>query len=56
MVITQVKDRLLALQAALGQTTALPAWGDDQVCTYCDVQGLCRKQMWLETNAELFAP
>ncbi len=56
MVITQVRDRLLALQAALEKTAALPAWGDDQICAYCDVQGLCRKEMWLETNEELFAP
>ncbi|MEE9597169.1 MAG: PD-(D/E)XK nuclease family protein [Acidiferrobacterales bacterium] len=56
MVITRVKDRLLALQTALEKTAALPAWGDDQICAYCDVQGLCRKEMWLETNEELFAP
>lgn len=48
----QVRERLLALQAALEETAALPAWGDDQVCAYCDAQGLCRKEMWLETNAE----
>jgi ATP-dependent helicase/nuclease subunit B len=47
-ITTQVSDRMLALQAALEKTAALPAWGDDQVCAYCDVQGLCRKEMWLD--------
>ena len=51
-VTTQVRDRLLSLQAALEKTAALPAWGDDQICAYCDVQGLCRKEMWLEPSAE----
>ncbi|VAW56146.1 hypothetical protein MNBD_GAMMA07-428 [hydrothermal vent metagenome] len=24
----------------------LPAWGDSKTCEYCDMGGLCRKQMW----------
>ncbi|MDH3669635.1 MAG: PD-(D/E)XK nuclease family protein [Gammaproteobacteria bacterium] len=55
-VTAHVRDRMLALQAALEKTAALPAWGDDQVCAYCDVQGLCRKEMWLETSAEPVTP
>jgi len=28
------------------QGTALPAWGDASSCAYCDMAGLCRKQIW----------
>lgn len=28
------------------QGAALPAWGDASSCAYCDMAGLCRKQIW----------
>jgi ATP-dependent helicase/nuclease subunit B len=26
--------------------TPLPAWGDEDTCRYCEMDGLCRKQAW----------
>ena len=43
-----VRDRLLALVQALDGGAALPAWGDNQTCAYCSMEGLCRREMWTE--------
>ncbi len=43
-----VRDRLLALIRALDGGAALPAWGDNQTCAYCSMEGLCRREMWTE--------
>jgi ATP-dependent helicase/nuclease subunit B len=40
------------LETVLGEITAgtpLPAWGDEDTCRYCEMDGLCRKQAWPET-------
>ncbi len=50
--VTQVRERLLHLHRAIRRGTGLPAWGDDATCAYCPMQGLCRKEMWLESEAE----
>ncbi len=47
----RVRDRLFALQGALLSGAGLPAWGDDTVCGRCAMQGVCRKEMWLEPGA-----
>jgi len=42
-------DTLQRLQTVISQiksSTPLPAWGDTQTCNYCEMSGLCRKQMW----------
>jgi ATP-dependent helicase/nuclease subunit B len=41
-----VNNRLLSLLQALTQQTALPAWGDNDICAQCAMEGLCRKEFW----------
>ena len=41
-----VTERLETLVSDIRSSSALPAWGDTQSCAYCDMGGLCRKQMW----------
>ncbi|MGD8559972.1 MAG: PD-(D/E)XK nuclease family protein [Gammaproteobacteria bacterium] len=40
------KQRLLEIMAQMKQGKSLPAWGDEQTCQYCPMDGLCRKQTW----------
>lgn len=40
------QQRLSSLDTQLRSATPLPAWGDDDVCRYCEMQGVCRKQSW----------
>ncbi len=42
------KQRLTELFRQMKEGNALPAWGDDKVCSYCDFSGLCRKGEWGE--------
>ncbi len=44
----RVRQRLFSVQQSLHGGADLPAWGDDRTCERCQMQGLCRKQMWLE--------
>jgi len=44
-----VKQRLVAVLESLEAGAPLPAWGDMQSCRYCEMDGLCRQQAWLET-------
>jgi ATP-dependent helicase/nuclease subunit B len=40
---------LVRLETMLDEITAgtpLPAWGDEDTCRYCEMDGLCRKQAW----------
>ena len=39
-------QRLQILIESLEQGAALKAQGDEKVCNYCDMSGLCRKQSW----------
>lgn len=41
-----IGERLLNLIAQLKDGQAMPAWGDEATCRYCDMQGLCRKTTW----------
>lgn len=50
-------DTLQRLQTVISEIRSskpLPAWGDTQACSYCDMDGLCRKQMW-EVNEKTHA-
>jgi len=38
--------RLVEVIDQIRQGKALPAWGDNQTCEYCPMDGLCRKQSW----------
>jgi len=42
-------ERLQLVFKALRNNQALPAWGDDKTCAYCDLDGLCRRQTWEQT-------
>jgi ATP-dependent helicase/nuclease subunit B len=42
------KSRLLEIFDQMKNRTPLIAWGDDDVCGYCNFSGLCRKQEWTE--------
>lgn len=44
--LTEVETRLRLLDDALRARAALPAWGDDKVCGYCEFRGLCRRDNW----------
>jgi len=47
------QDVLNRLENAIKEIKAshpLPSWGDSQACEYCDMSGLCRKQMWEINN------
>ncbi|MDH5326391.1 MAG: PD-(D/E)XK nuclease family protein [Gammaproteobacteria bacterium] len=43
-----VSDRLQDIIQAMHNGTPLPAWGDSKTCRYCAMEGLCRKQSWLD--------
>lgn len=42
----QSRQRLGEIFNALYAQKALPAWPDTKTCTHCNVQGICRQQMW----------
>ncbi|RDH84411.1 MAG: hypothetical protein DIZ80_02740 [endosymbiont of Galathealinum brachiosum] len=41
-----VLKRLETVISEIRESQPLPSWGDSQACGYCDMSGLCRKQMW----------
>jgi ATP-dependent helicase/nuclease subunit B len=42
----QSLQRLQSITQAIREGHKLHAWGDRDACRYCDMQGLCRKQIW----------
>lgn len=40
------KSRILEIFEQMKNNTPLTAWGDDDVCRYCNFSGLCRKDEW----------
>jgi len=44
-----VGQRLGGILDAIAAGTPLPAWGDMHSCRYCEMDGLCRQQAWLDT-------
>ncbi len=40
------RKRLDTLHKQLQDGKTLPAWGDENVCQYCEFHGICRKQSW----------
>jgi ATP-dependent helicase/nuclease subunit B len=42
----QEARRLVAIFTELNQGASLPAQGIDQVCTHCEMRGLCRRDYW----------
>jgi ATP-dependent helicase/nuclease subunit B len=51
LLATAVGERLSSVLADMEAGAALPAWGDSDTCRYCEMDGLCRKQAWLEAPA-----
>ncbi len=41
-----VAERLKGLQMEMAASQGLPAWGDEKVCGYCQMEGLCRRPSW----------
>jgi len=39
-------QRLTTISAQLHDGEKLPAWGDSKICSYCDMDGLCRRGAW----------
>ncbi len=39
-------ERLKEIFSQLHSEAGLPAWGDEKSCGRCNMQGICRKQMW----------
>ena len=40
------KQRLIEISDEINNGRNLPAWGDKKTCEYCDMDILCRKQIW----------
>lgn len=47
---TAVRERMILLQRRLGEEAPLPAWGDAETCRVCEMEGLCRREMWLQAD------
>lgn len=43
-----VRERLMLLKRRLDAGAAMPAWGDMETCRLCEMEGLCRREMWAE--------
>ena len=41
-----VQQRLENMVSEMAHGQGLPAWGDSGVCRYCDMNRLCRLQVW----------
>jgi ATP-dependent helicase/nuclease subunit B len=48
MLRTAARERLLLLKRRLDAGAAMPAWGDMETCRLCEMEGLCRREMWAE--------
>ena len=42
----QMEQRLYTLLDMLNNGAPLPAWGDQETCSYCEFSGLCRRESW----------
>ena len=46
-----VRERLMLLKRRLDAGAPLPAWGDMETCRICEMEGLCRREMWAEPKS-----
>ena len=44
----QIGERLNVIINEMQKGKTLTAWGDEETCSYCNVNRLCRKQAWTE--------
>ncbi len=49
-------ERLKEIFNQLYTQTGLPAWGDEKTCARCNMQGICRKQMWQDLTENALSP
>ncbi len=48
-----IGERLKSIQNEMAGSQGLPAWGDETVCGYCQMEGVCRRGAWpVETDPE----
>jgi len=45
-------QRLAELTAGIRAGANFPAWGDDEACRYCRMEGVCRRSLWAETDPD----
>lgn len=48
---TAVRERLISLKRRLDASAPLPAWGDMETCRVCEMEGLCRREMWAKPES-----
>lgn len=53
MLRTAIRERLLLLKRRLDEGAAMPAWGDMETCRLCEMEGLCRREMWAEPTPSM---
>jgi len=41
-----IQQRLQTVIKEIRSSTPLPSWGSTEACNFCEMDGLCRKQMW----------
>jgi len=46
MLRSAIRERLLLLKRRLDAGAPLPAWGDMETCRICEMEGLCRRELW----------
>jgi ATP-dependent helicase/nuclease subunit B len=51
MLRSAIRERLLLLKQQLDAGAPLPAWGDMETCRICEMEGLCRRELWSEPDA-----
>jgi len=44
---SEIGQRLAQLFTEMEAGKPLPAWGEAQVCRYCELEGICRRQSWI---------
>jgi len=45
-ILNRLEDIITKILPTAKSPAPLPSWGDINACQYCDMDGLCRKQMW----------
>ena len=45
----QLSERLITIMDQLHEGQGLPAWPEEKTCSYCDMQTLCRRQVWQDS-------
>jgi ATP-dependent helicase/nuclease subunit B len=50
MLRSAIRERLLLLKRRLDAGAPLPAWGDMETCRICEMEGLCRRELWTEPD------